>query len=194
MKTILRILLSGMLLTTTSCAYRLGVHGRTLPGGFKSVEIPLFFNSSPEPGIEVYFTEALIQEFEKNKVAKVVYPSRQDEKAPAVIKGEITSIVYKATSPIEKKDKAPLLPDGAVLATGYRVLVNVRISLVQKNNDKVIWTSAFNSETSYASPQVHTAGLNSVDPLYNLSSRRRVLESMAQDMMVEAHDRMTENF
>lgn len=180
-------------LNLSSCAYHLGVHGRSLPGGYTSVEIPLFKNLSQEPGVEVAFTNSLIQEFEKNKVAKVVYSARQGV-APLLVKGEVTSIEYKATSPVQKKDKAPLLPEGAVLATGYRVIVTTQISLVERSTNKVLWISLFNGESSYAAPQVTIARLNSVNPLYNLSSRRRIIESIAQDLMVEAHDRMTEKF
>jgi hypothetical protein len=197
MKTFLKPFISLLLLSFTlsicSCAYHLGVKGRTLPGGYSTIEVPLFANLSQEPGVEVAFTNSLVQEFEKNKVAKVVYSARQGT-AQVVAKGEITSIVYKATSPVEKNEKEPLLPDGAVLATGYRVIVTTKISLFEKKTNKLLWVSSFTGESSYAAPQVTIARLNSVNPLYNLSSRRRTIQSIAQDLMVEAHDRMTENF
>lgn len=194
MKTVFRVFaLIAMLFGFCSCAYQLGVQGRTLPGGYSTVEVPVFSNLTQEPGVEVAFTNSLVQEFEKNKVAKVVYSARQGG-APVVVKGEIVSISYKATSPVQQKDKAPLLPAEAVLATGYRVLVTARISLMEKKTNKILWTSTFDAESSYAAPQVTIARLNSVNPLYNLSSRRRTIESIAQDLMVEAHDRMTENF
>ncbi len=194
MKTVFRVFsLIAVLFSFCSCAYQLGVRGRTLPGGYSTVEVPVFSNMTQEPGVEVAFTNSLVQEFEKNKVAKVVYSARQGG-APVVVKGEIVSISYKATSPVQQKDKAPLLPAEAVLATGYRVLVTARISLMEKKTNKILWTSTFDAESSYAAPQVTIARLNSVNPLYNLSSRRRTIESIAQDLMVEAHDRMTENF
>ncbi len=198
MKTVLKsfnsLLLIILSIGLNSCAYQLGVRGRTLPGGYSSVEVPLFKNLTQEPGMEVAFTNSLIQEFEKNKIAKVVYSPRQGEAAPVLVKGEITKIIYKATSPVQKKDKAPLLPEGAVLATGYRVIVTTQISLIEKSTGKVLWNSTFDGESSYAAPQVTIARLNSANPLYNLSSRRRTIETIAQDLMVEAHDRMTENF
>jgi TolB-like protein len=202
MKTVFRVFINShsflalsftLSVVSSGCAYHFGVRGRTLPGGYSSVEVPLFVNLSQEPGMEVAFTNSLIQEFEKNKVAHVVYSSRQGS-APVLVKGEILSIEYKATSPVQKKDKAPLLPEGAVLATGYRVMVTTRISLFERSTNKLLWSSLFNGESSYAAPQVFIARLNSVNPLYNLSSRRRIIESIAQDLMVEAHDRMTENF
>lgn len=174
----------------TGCAYRLGVSGRTLPGGYKTVEVPIFANLSPEPGIEVAFTNSLIQEIERNKVVAV----QREGLAPAILKGEILNVTYKPTGPIQKGDKAPYLPDGAVLATGYRVLVTTRLRLVEKASGRTLWASDFDGESSYTAPQVTMARVNTVDPLYNLSARRRILESMARDLMTEAHDRMTENF
>jgi TolB-like protein len=183
-------LLFWVVLFQTSCAYRLGVKGRTLPGGHSQVEVPIFVNSSAEPGVEVLFTNSLIQEIEKNKVAAVQHAGL----APVKIKGEVISISYKPTGPIQKGEKAPLLPDGTVLATGYRVIVSAQITLIEKASGKTLWSSQLDGESFYASPQVTVARVNSVNPLYNLSARRRVIEFIAQDLMVEAHDRMTENF
>ena len=175
---------------SSGCAYRLGVAGRTLPGGYQAVEVPVFANASQEPGLETAFTNFLIQEFERNKVAAV----RKRGDAPTTLKGEILSVTYQPTGPIQKGDKAPLLPDGAVLATGYRVLVVTRLQLIEKKSGRILWTSEFDAESAYAAPQVTVARVNTVNPLYNLSTRRRVIEAMARDLMIEAHDRLTENF
>ena len=183
-------LLFWVVLFQTSCAYRLGVKGRSLPGGYSQVEVPIFTNSSAEPGIEVLFTNSMIQEIEKNKVAAV----QHEGLAPVELKGEIINITYKPTGPIQKGEKAPLLPDGTVLATGYRVIVTAQITLIEKASGKTLWSSRLDGESFYTSPQVTMARVNSVNPLYNLSARRRVIEFIAQDLMVEAHDRMTENF
>ena len=184
----LYLVFTGLILS--SCAYRLGVKGRSLPGGYNQVEVPVFENSTHEPGIEMSFTNSLINEIAKNQVAAV----RNEGQAPVVLRGDIKSVEYKPTSPIQKGDKAPLLPDGAVLATGYRVIVAVNLRLIEKASGKLLWTSDFISESSYTAPKVEVARVNTVNPLYNLSSRRRVIDTLAQQLMVEAHDRMTENF
>lgn len=182
-----------LMLSTSSCAYRLGVQGRKLPGNYRVVEIPLFKNLSQEPGVEVAFTNSLIQEFERNKVAQVV-DSLHQPASPVVVRGEISSIQYLASAPVQKTEQAPYLPEGAVIASAYRVVVTTTVTIVEKSSGKILWTSSFMGESSYAAPQVTIARLNSVNPLYNLSSRRRIIESIARDLMVEAHDRMTENF
>jgi TolB-like protein len=177
----------------SSCAYQLGVTGRRFPGGYSTVEIPIFKNLSQEPGAEIAFTNSLIQEVERNKIARVVDSSHQPG-APLVVRGEISSIQSLASAPVQKTEQNPYLPEGAVIASVYRVVVTAQISVVEKNSGKVLWKSSFQGESSYAAPQVTIARLNSVNPLYNLSSRRRIIEIIARDMMVEAHDRMTENF
>ena len=59
------------LLSLTSCAYRWGSPDRSLPGGYRQVYIPVFKNLTPEPGIEVDFTNALRREFERSKIARI---------------------------------------------------------------------------------------------------------------------------
>ncbi|HRO68381.1 MAG TPA: hypothetical protein PL182_12500, partial [Pseudobdellovibrionaceae bacterium] len=63
-----------------------------------------------------------------------------------------------------------------------------------RSDSEVVWEGRFRGERTYAAPQVHMAGVNSVNPLYNLSARRQNLDVLAQEMMIEAHSRMTENF
>jgi hypothetical protein len=50
----------------TGCAYRFGNVSRSLPGGYKYISIPVFKNKTQETGIEVGFTNALIQEFDRS--------------------------------------------------------------------------------------------------------------------------------
>ncbi len=174
----------------TGCAYKLGGVGRSLPGGYKEIEVPIFTNSTHEVGIEMAFTNSLVQEIERNKVAAVRKPGG----AATILKGEIREVTYKGSAPVQIGDKAPLLPDGAVLATSYRVIVRAKLTMLEKKSGRVIWTSDFVGETSYVAPQVTVARVNTVNPLYNLSARRRAIEALAENLMVQAHDRLTENF
>lgn len=175
----------------TGCAYHLGGTARTLPGGYKYISIPVFKNQTMEAGVEVGFTNALIQAFERSHVGKVTSQSLSDAK----IVGVIESIQYL---PGGKKtfgdSSAPNLPLGTVLATEYRILVTARVAVVRQADNTEIWTGQFSGERTYLAPAVTLAGVNSVNPLYNLSARRQNIDSVASDMMAEAHDRITENF
>lgn len=169
------------------CAYRLGAPERSLPGGYRQISVPIFRNFSQEPGIEVAFTNAMIQEFNRSKTARVVDALF----AEAQINGEIVNVQYRPAGEAVSQDP---LPKGTVLATTYTILLDVKISFVRRSDGKVLYESVFSREQPYAAPQVRQAGLNTVNPLYNLSTRRQNIESMANDLMAEAHDRLSENF
>lgn len=169
----------------TSCAYRWGTPDRTLPGGFKTVAVPIFKNLSMEPGIEVGFTNAIRQEFERSKIARLT----DKAEAGAEIEGKILTLQYLPSGPRETG-----LPTGAVIASQYRILIQVEVVLKNIANGKVLWSGRFSGERTYNAPQVTAAGINSVNPLYNLSARRQNIEVLATTLMSEAHDRVTENF
>lgn len=180
------ILIQSPIFLLSSCAYRLGSPDRSLSGGYKQLTIPIFRNMTQETGIEVAFTNALIQEFQRTKTGRVVEPSQ----AEVQVDGEISSIQYL---PGGKKEEGSL-PTGAVLASAYTILLKVKITVHRFSDRSVLWQGTFSGERSYTAPQVTQGGLNTVNPLYNLSARRQNIDAMALDMMAEAHDRMTENF
>jgi hypothetical protein len=184
----------------SGCAYHLGAASRTLPGGYKYLSIPVFKNLTQETGSEVGFTNALIKEFERSQVGKVTSENLSDVK----IIGTITSVQYlpgtgiaasdpTSTTPIQLQPGA-FLPKGTVLANDYRILVNAKVSVVRQADNTEIWTGAFSGERTYVAPKITLAGVNSANPLYNLSARRQNIDAVANDMMAEAHDRITENF
>ncbi len=176
-----------LLFFISGCAYVVGKKDRTLPGETRLVGIPMFQNLSPEVGVELDFTNALIQEIAKSRTVEVV-PSESSE---VVLEGTVISIKYNAAA---TSDQLPHLPSGTVLATIYRITADVRLQLRNKAKNEVIWTQSFSGERTYTAPQVATAGINSVNPLYNLSARRQNIRIIAADIMAEARDRLTEKF
>lgn len=178
-----------LLFLNMSCAYRMGAPERVIPGGYKTVSVPMFTNLTQEPSIEVYFTNSLIQEFERSRVAQVTSSSMSEVQ----LVGSIESISH-LPSGYRTTSELPTLPDGAVLATGYRLLITCQVSVVRQFDKKVLWTGKFFGERTYSAAQVAAAGVNTVNPLYNLSAKRQNIEQMAVDLMAQAHDRITENF
>ena len=175
----------------SGCAYHLGAANRSIPGGYKQISVPVFKNKTQEVGIEVSFTNALIQEFQRSHVARVVDNSLSEV---AVI-GTIDSIQYLPGAKRLAGDSAtPYLPQGTALASEYRILLVVTVRVVRQADGTELWKGTFNGERTYRAPQVTLAGVNSVNPLYNLSARRQNIDVMASDLMLEAHDRITENF
>lgn len=178
-------------LFNSGCAYRFGTGPRAIPGGYKQISIPIFKNKTQEVGIEVSFTNALIQEFQRSRIAKIVENPLSDV---AVI-GQIDTIQYiPGAKRVAGDSSAPYLPNGTVIASEYRILVSVTVKVIRQADGAQLWSSSFSGERTYAAPQVTLAGVNSVNPLYNLSARRQNIDVMATNIMAEAHDRITENF
>lgn len=180
----------------SACSYKLGFSERQMPEGYKEVAIPLFKNITPETGIEVYFTNALLEQFSLSRVAKIV----DKDLAPAVLEGVVESVKYvpealaEGSSDPSVKSPLPNLPSGAVLATKYRVYVTARVQLRRKSDGKILWQSKFENEKDYSAPQLESADINSANALYNHSARHRVIGEIAHNMMIDVHDRLSESF
>lgn len=178
------------LLFTTGCAYRIGRQDRRLPGDYNQVYVQMFKNLTFEPGVEVPFSNALIYEFERSKAAQNVDRGR----AQVEVIGVIESLKLEGKGLRKAGDPGTRQPLGTVVATAYSLVLNVKVSLRRISDQKILWESAFSKEATYAAPLVMQGGLNTVNPLYNQSARRQNIETLASQMMSEAHDRMTENF
>lgn len=172
--------------TGSGCAYRFGETDREIPGGYRTVAVPTFKNNSQEAGIEVYFTNAIVREIERSRIGRVT--SRSE--AQTTLEGVIETVQYGGGSPVE----GTFLPPGAVLNTQYRIVVTTNLTLTRNSDQKILWTGQFSNERSYLAPIIGIEGLNSSNAPYNQSARYQNIQTMAADMMTEAHNRLTENF
>ena len=176
---------------TSSCAYRFGLSERSLPGGYTQVAIPMFKNQSQEVGVEPYFTNSLIRRFSRSQVARVT----DKEASPLVLQGTIESIsTVNGPAVTNIKSQLDTLPNQVVLITEYRLIVKAKISLKRKSDDKIMWEGNFTNEKVYAPPRIGGELVNSANATYNQSARMETISLLAEEMMAEAHDRMTENF
>ncbi|MCB0356707.1 MAG: hypothetical protein KDD40_06850 [Bdellovibrionales bacterium] len=176
-----------------SCAYKLGYQTRRLPGGYRTVSIPVFSNNTQEVGMESYFTNALIREFERSRVAQITEKSQ----SPVYIEGKVNRVTLTAngqTAANSRNAELKFLPKNTVINTGYRVVVEIHLKLIRNSDKKMIWQQNFVNERVYSAAQISVPGINSVNPLYNHSAKHQNVSSLAQEMMREAHDRLTERF
>jgi hypothetical protein len=173
-------------LVMSSCAYHWGSKSRSIPGGFRNVSLGIFQNKTQEPQIEVYFTNALMAEFERSKVANLVGDSHSE--------GEIKGVISHLEILPGGRRQGGDLPVGAVLASEYRILIHVSISVIRKSDGQTIWSNSFLGERTYVAPQVTQSVVNTVNPLYNQSARRLNIEILSKQMMSEAFSLMTESF
>jgi len=188
-----RLVLS-IFISLSGCAYHFGAKDRVMPGGLKFVYIPMFENRTMESSLEVPFTNALIREIERSGVVKVVGKNQAD----AIVVGVLKTISFSPDG-IDKIENFSISPgmkinSGSFLASKYRVLATAEVVIKNSKDDKVIWQGTFDAQRTYSSAKVTLPSINTVNPLYNQSARYSTVESMAHDMMLEAHDRMTESF
>lgn len=176
----------------TSCQYNIGQKFRSLPGGYKTISIPVFKNKSMEPGAEAIMTQALREEFFRSTVLKVV----DDSKAEVRLVGEIENLRYdiNPASILEADPKNNYLPQGSVLATKYDMTVLLNIKLIKINSGEILWQSQFSGTRSMDASQITVAGVNSANPIYNQGARRIVLENVSYELSNQIHNNMTENF
>lgn len=170
----------------SGCAYKWGDTSRSLPLGYKQVSVPVFKNLTSEPGAGMDFTDALIREFERSRVGRVTDQNLSEVE----ITGTVSSLALEGLN----KDERSGLPAGAVLASEYRVSLVVDIVLVRRSDKTVLWNGQVSGAKTFPAAQITATGVNTANPLYNLSSKRRTIQLLAKEMMIEAHDRMTENF
>ena len=173
----------------SSCAYHWGNPQRSLPGGYDRIAIPVFINQTFEPGVEAFFTGSLVEEVERNRLAKVV---TKDE-SQVLVEGAVSKITYERGAELGGGSFGKL-PSGTVLTKEYRIFVDVNLRLIRRSDGKVLWAGTFTGERRYPAPQITIPRLNSADALYNQSARMQNIRILAQDMMAKAHANMTENF
>ncbi len=151
----------------------------------------MFKNESADVGIEPYFTNALIRRFSRSSVARVT----EKDVSPLVLLGTIEKVrTINGPAVTNTPNQLESLPDNAVLITEYRLVVQTRIVLKRRSDDKIMWQGSFSNEKVYTPPRIGTAVVNSANATYNQSARMETISRLADEMMAEAHDRMTENF
>lgn len=195
-----RVFIAFFLLMSVSCSYQWGYRGRAVPGGYKQVAIPIFKNRTPQVGLETDFTDSLVREFERSQVARVTSKSLAPVRIDGVIeKLEIINgagIAGPAATPNAVPTSTPAnpLPSDAVLITQYSLKVRLKLQVRRQSDEKVLWEGAFEDQMNYQAPRIGEPIVNSADATYNESARRQTLSALADEMMSDAHDRMTENF
>lgn len=178
----------------SSCAYKWGYRGRALPGGYKQVAIPIFKNHTQQVGLETDFTNSMVRDFERSQVARVAGKNVAPVRIDGVIERLDVAQGAGIAGPSATSTATNPLPTDAVLVTEYILKVKVRLQVRRQSDEKVLWEGTFEDQKNYESPRIAEAILNSADATYNESIQRYTLSQLANQMMSDAHDRMTENF
>lgn len=173
------------------CAYKLSSQTQTLPGNVKSIQIPLFKNESSEVGVETYFTNALKVEAMRSKSVAV---KNEEAQVEAVLQGRVTGVDVIADESVIEAKNTTYMPTETVMATQYRVTVNVELVLQRSRSSEVLWRGNFVQTKNYSAPQITLPVVNTANSLYNESAKRQTLNDLSKEMMQAAFDRMVEDF
>jgi outer membrane lipopolysaccharide assembly protein LptE/RlpB len=125
------LLLVLCLVVLWGCGYHLTGKETHLPSDVNSIAIPTFVNNTFEPGIEIPFTQAFLNEFIRDKRVKVT----DQEKADSILEGTIKALHTSSVS-----------YSGGGLAEEYRVTVTVDVVLIRRGGE-VLWRENSLSET-----------------------------------------------
>lgn len=175
----------------SSCAYKLSSKFDTLPGNVRLIYAPLFKNGSTEPGLEAYFSNSMKRELLNSRVVQLV---DSENEADAVLYGTVLQVeIISEEGAIEAKD-TKFLPKNTILSTTTKITVTVDMKLQRKNSSEILWSSQFKQSRNYTPPQLTLPVINSANNLYNLSARRQTLETLSEEMMQLAFDRLVDNF
>ncbi|MFH0812746.1 MAG: LptE family protein [Pseudomonadota bacterium] len=123
-RTILLTLVLLLPILVSACGgYRFAADHNTLPEDIRSISISFLKNETFESNIEAYFTNALINEFIKNKQFTVL-PHGGDVTLSGVVKDFRT---------------APIAYSGEDRAQEYRAFVEMELTLTRNDTGEVVW-------------------------------------------------------
>ena len=175
----------------SSCGYNWGHYNRSLPGGYKTIYVQQFDNTSKEVGIEGFFTNAMIREFQRSGFTVVT----DKNSAELILHGTISSVDYIGS---RSRTDFPTTRSGVIfnssLFTQYRVHVLSNLKVTKSIDNTVVWQTTLQGDKHFQGPQLFESGLRASNPLYGQSVREQTLKLVAKEMMNDAFDQLTENF
>lgn len=127
------VLLIFCLVLLVACGYQMVGKETHVPSGVNSIAIPTFKNETFEPGIEIAFTQAFLNEFIQDRRLKVVTRAEAD----TILIGVMRSFTAFGVA----YDKS-----GFVLQYQVSVVANLT---VRDRSGKVIWEESGSTETQW---------------------------------------------
>ena len=127
------ILLIFCLILVWGCGYQLTGSKTHLPPGITSIAIPTFVNQTFEPGVEIQFTRAFLNDFIQDRRVKVVDKAQADSVLEGTIKSfSIASSAYNA--------------EGFVLEYQATMVVDL---VLRSRDGEILWKENNLSETRW---------------------------------------------
>jgi outer membrane lipopolysaccharide assembly protein LptE/RlpB len=164
------LLLFFSLVFLSGCGYKLAGRETHLPPGVGSVAIPTLVNQTLEPGIEIVFTQAFLNEFIKDRRVQVV----DRREADSIFEGVIKSLVILSVS-----------YDKSGFALEYQTIVTMDITL-KKQNGEILWKEKDLMERAWYRTNPSVIG--------NEDNRVNAIQQVAQSLAERILNRFYYNF
>lgn len=165
------LLLAPCYLLLSSCGYHIAGKGGGMPGNVATISIPFLKNQTQKPDVETIVTTALVDEFVKSGIVRVV-----EENADAVISGAVTSY-----------DLTPVSFNKNDVIQEYRLTIKIEVSLVRKSDGKVVWQDK--NIIDYEDFKVTTTDINATK-----TAELDAVKKMAKDTARLIKERILEDF
>ncbi|MBI5049111.1 MAG: LptE family protein [Deltaproteobacteria bacterium] len=160
-----------LLAALAGCGYHIAGKGGSMPGSVAIISIPFFKNQVRKPDVETIITTALVDEFVKSGIVKVV-----DENAEAILNGAVTG--YNLT---------PVSFNSTDVIQEYRLTIKIEIELVRSSDGKILWEDK--NITDYEDFKVSAADINTTK-----AAELDIVKKMARDTARLIKERMLEQF
>jgi hypothetical protein len=160
-------------------------HNPLLDLGIHRIYVPNFTNKSFRPGLEQYFTTAMVREIAQSKSFELVNSPKE---ADATLIGVVQSADDSAASP----STLTVGSRSISVASEYSATVSCMITLTDRQGRQVFNQAVFGNK---AHPGAGTMGdFGATAPLTNDSSQRLAVQFLADEMMASVYQRMVDTF
>lgn len=158
-------------LVLVGCGYSFRGGQNNLPADVRSIAVPVFANNTAEVRIETIFTDAVISQFTRSQMVRVV----PEGEADAILRGTLVGIMLTDVSLTTNETSRQ-----------RRVTIIVSASLVRVRDGKVLWQDRnLRQNRTYL-----ITGNNLTDE----GNKRMAITELAADLAESMHDRVFENF
>ncbi|HEY8279128.1 MAG TPA: LPS assembly lipoprotein LptE [Bdellovibrionota bacterium] len=175
----------------SGCAYHFqGTSNPLSELGIRKIYVTEFRNKTYRPGIEQYFTTAMVREIARSRVLELV---NSEKEADAVLNGEIVSAesVPGTTKVFTVGESSP--PARVMnIATDYSSSVSCSVTLLDRRGRAVFFQTINDSKVHPGFAKERDAG--QTGPLVNDSEQRLSVQFLASLMMSSVYQRMIDTF
>ncbi len=159
------------MLLAAGCGYRFQGAARQLPGGARTLAVPILENPTLEPDLGPLLAAGLRDQFSRSVGVRLV----PTDEAEAILRGRVVAFATDAVA---------FEPGG--LALEYRATVTLALLLTDTSGARIYW-----SDPALVGTDTYRAA---ADPLVTEANRREALRRIAADLGRSVRDRVLAGF